>query len=120
MIDLMKELSDKQKEKLLRSPIFVELFDTKFPNEMSRIVETLERKRKIALRHPDGIKSVYFEKFIDALTELVSERLLKSYFTTVFTLDVIIPNEILTKEMLSMAAKYNSPTGELEHPSQLS
>lgn len=90
MIDLMKELSNEQKEKLLRSPIFVELFDTKFPNEMSRIVETLERKRKFALRYryPDGIKTVYFEKFIDALTELVSERLLKSYFTTVFTLDV--------------------------------
>lgn len=121
MIDLMKELSDEQKDKLMRSPVLVESFDTKFPDEMHRIAETLDRKRKFALKHPDGIKSIYFERFIDALTELVSERLLKHYFATVFTLDVkIIPNEVLTKEMLSMAVKYKSPTGELEHPSQLS
>ena len=50
MIDLMKELSDEQKDKLIRSPVL---------------------------------------------------------------LDIIIPNEVLTKEMLSMAVKYKSSTGEL-------
>lgn len=116
MIDLMKELTDEQKEKLLHSPVLVESFDTKFPNEVQTIVDTLDRKRKIALRHPDGIKSVFFENYIDAFTELVSERLLKRYFATIFTLDVIIPNEELTKEMLNGGIKYKSPTGELEHP----
>ena len=119
MTDLINELSDNQKEKLLDTPVLIELFDTKYPNDFQRIVDTLERKRKIALRDPKGIKGIFFEKYIDAFIELVSDRLLKRYFASIFTIDIIVPNEELTKEMLNMCVKYKSPMGELEHPSQL-
>jgi hypothetical protein len=99
MIDLICDLEDNLKEKLLISPVVVDSFDTKYPDEMRVIAKTLERMRRFALKQPEGIKSIYFIEYLEAFNELVSERLLKRYFATVFTLDVVDLN----------------PTDELDH-----
>ena len=88
MIDLMKELSNEQKERMLNSPVYVECFETNFSSELTEVIETLERKRKIAAKHPDGINSVFFENFINAFTELISDKLMKRYFANILYLEV--------------------------------